>query len=132
MIPCKFVQSKAELSYRRCVCATKLMRPFSEAALLFEKQNDDATSGDSRNSTGALSYSCLDSADLLSRNGHDVLLYIKAAATHTQRERQNQIFSGRAFLSHAASPLHKLRSLHTNACKQHSLSFSEKFFTKIL
>lgn len=55
-----------------------------EALRPVEKKNDKITSENSSVTGGVLGATCLDSAFLMSENGHVLLLYTEAAAPHTR------------------------------------------------
>lgn len=63
---------------------------------------------------------------------HNVLLYVEAAAAHTQSQKQNHPFTGRASCSHSASFLQELRNLHCSKCEKHPFSFDETVVNEIL
>lgn len=127
---CEFVQDTVESSYHRFFRAAKLVRRFSDALRLVEKlKNDTATEKLSLN-RGTLGGTHLDNAVLSSAEEQDAMLYIRAAAAHTQGQKLNAALTGHVFYLCTFLILSELRDMQSTACEKHPLSFADFLMTR--
>lgn len=117
-------------SFRRYVCATKVVRRFPKALRLVKKPNDEVASEDPSASLDALGATHLDYAVLWSVDEHDMLLYIAIAAAQTGERKQDATFNGRACYLYAASLLQMLWSMHSSARRNHPSSRDDVLLIK--
>lgn len=87
--------------------------------------NQEAASLGLKSARGAPGDNYLDIAGFSTAEEHNILLYIEAAAAHTQSRKQNTPFIGRGFYFCAASFWQKLNSLHRFKCESHLYNFKE-------
>lgn len=132
IVPCDFIQGDLESSSSCHVCVTKLMRRFLYALQLIKKLNEEAASKNPSATRETLGVTRLPNPVLLSPDDHDVLLSIEAAIAHTRRRKQKATSNGRDFYSCDVYSLQELRSMHSTACKKHSLTFSAFLLKAVL
>lgn len=125
LILCWLVQCAVESTYCRYVRFTKLLHCFPKALRLFGKLNDENASEDFSAPRNVFGVTHLDSAGLSSAFEHNALLYIRRAAAHTARRKQNAILNGRTFYSNVASFFQELRGMQGTAFKAHRMNFDE-------
>lgn len=83
-VSCEFVQGAAEVTLRRYVLVTRLMRWYPEALELAEKINDEVAASDSAAGKSRLEIKHLHGALSLKSEKQDALLSIKSAAAYTR------------------------------------------------